>query len=114
MGASAIAVVNFGAAPGSFETTVVITGQAGIIAGSLVEAWAHPATITTIDADEYQLEEFMVQADPSTIVPGTGFTIRAWATMPPGEPQEVAGAGRLVGTPGLKMIGARNVGWVWF
>jgi hypothetical protein len=67
--------VNFGAFPGSSDTTVAVTGQAGILAGSLVEAWMYPTATADHTADEHWVETIQVVA--GNIVAGTGFTIYA-------------------------------------
>lgn len=67
--------VNFGAFPGSSDASIAVTGQAGIVSGSIVNA--HKRLIATADhsADEHFVEEWDVEA--GNIVPGTGFTIYA-------------------------------------
>jgi hypothetical protein len=84
--------VDFGAFPGATDTSKAITGQAGILAGSLVEAWMLPADTADHKADEHWVEEIQVHA--GTIVAGTGFTIYAR-------------------TRNLRLHGLWNVGWVW-
>ncbi len=42
MGATGKTTIDFGAFPGKSDTSVAITGQAAIIAGSLVEALIRP------------------------------------------------------------------------
>ena len=84
--------VDFGALPGSPEANVVITGQTGISAGSLVEAWILPVASADHSADEHRVDPPRVVA--SDIVAGTGFTIFA-----------LANAGRA--------YGLWTVAWVW-
>jgi hypothetical protein len=67
------ATLDFGAFPGATDASVAVTGQAGIVAGSLVEAWIRPAVTADHSVDEHRVEEMQVMAD--TIVAGTGFTI---------------------------------------
>ena len=43
MGAQGSTTLTFGAFPGGSDASVTVTGQAGILAGSLVEAWILPA-----------------------------------------------------------------------
>lgn len=76
MGASGTGVIDFGAFPGSTDTSLVVTGQAGILSGSAVEAWIRPVDTADHTADEHLVEELQVMADPTTIVAGVGFTIR--------------------------------------
>ena len=74
MPAQGTATLDFGAFPGASDATVVVTGQAGIGAGSLVEAWLIPVATADHSADEHLVETLKVQA--GSIVAGTGFTIR--------------------------------------
>ena len=73
MSATGTAVLDFGAAPGNNMASVVITGQAAILAGSLVESWLMYST----SADHNEMEHLVVPMNIrcGTIVPGTGFTI---------------------------------------
>ena len=75
MGAQGTATVDFGAFPGASDTSVAVTGQAGILSGSLVEAWILPAATADHSADEHIVEELTVTA--GNISAGTGFTIYA-------------------------------------
>jgi uncharacterized membrane protein YczE len=79
---------------GSRETSVqkVITGQASILAGSLVEAWMFPALTASNQPDNHWFDDFTVMA--GTVVAGTGFTITVKCN------QGVA-------------HGIFNIGWVW-
>ena len=71
--ATGTASIYFGEFPGASDTSLVITGQAAIVAGSLVEAWMRPGTTADHLADEHWVEELVVTA--GAIVAGTGFTI---------------------------------------
>ena len=62
MGAQGSTTVNFGAFPGSSDTSVAVTGQASILAGSLVEAWVSPVATGDHSADEHLVETFKVMA----------------------------------------------------
>lgn len=73
MGAQGTTTVDFGAFPGAMDASVAVTGQAGIVAGSLVEAWLRPAATADHTADEHLVEPLRVLAH--TIVAATGFTI---------------------------------------
>jgi hypothetical protein len=75
MAGTGTATVSFGAAPGGNTASVVITGQAAILAGSLIESWLMYST----SADHNETEHLVVpmQLRCGTIVPGTGFTIYA-------------------------------------
>lgn len=67
------ALIDFGTFPGKADTTIVVTGQAAILAGSLVEAWIRPIATADHSADEHMVEDLKVFA--ADIVAGTGFTI---------------------------------------
>lgn len=75
MGATGTATVNFGAFPGSSDTSVTITGQATILSGSLVEAWIFPTATADHTADEHWVEGIRVMA--GNVSAGVGFTIYA-------------------------------------
>jgi hypothetical protein len=85
--------LNFGAFPGKTDATVAVTGQAGIGAGSLVEAWIFPAATTEHTADEHWVENIQVTA--GNVVAGTGFTIY-------GRTLDIS-----------RLYGNFNVAWVW-
>lgn len=78
MGATGKTTVNFGAFPGKSDASVNVTGQASIVAGSLVEAWIFPDATADHSADEHLVESIRVVA--GNIIPGTGFTIYAFNT----------------------------------
>lgn len=133
MGAQGTATIDFGAFPGSSDASVVVTGQAGIVSGSLVEAWVRLVATADHSADEHMLETFNVFA--GNIVAGTGFTIYAINTSQFNEPLEgsalVGGvnpatntAGSAVGGPqgglspsrggkGTRLWGLWSLAWVW-
>lgn len=73
-GAKGTGSANLGAFPGTDSVAVVITGQAGIVAGSFVEAHIDPTTATAEHSvDEHLIEAIRVYA--GSIVAGTGFTV---------------------------------------
>lgn len=138
MGAQGTATVDFGAFPGKSDASVVITGQAGIVAGSLVEAWIRPVDTADHLADEHMIETLKVFAH--SIVAGTGFTISMFNAGQIAEPViedptprtifSVGTAygvgvptnlneGRQVGRVGVRggkgtlIYGAWSVAWVW-
>ena len=78
MGASGTATLNFGAFPGASDASVAVTGQAGILSGSLVEAWIRPIATADHSADEHMIESFRVFAGNISV--GTGFTIYGFNT----------------------------------
>lgn len=73
MATTGTAELDFGAFPGAADTSVDVTGQSGIVAGSLVEAWIRPVATTDHSADEHIVDPPEVVA--GNIVAGTGFTI---------------------------------------
>lgn len=88
------AIIDFGATP-TDSASLVITGQAGILAASFVEAWLDGTQAATVDhsSDEHIYAEIDVRCQ--NIVPATGFTIVARARGP------------------YMMYGQWNVSWVW-
>ncbi|MFI5296515.1 MAG: hypothetical protein ACHREM_00335 [Polyangiales bacterium] len=66
------AVIDFGATP-TDTASVVVTGQANIVAGSKITVSIAYADSVDHSADEHLVEPLRVIA--GTIVPGTGFTI---------------------------------------
>ena len=77
MGAQGTATLDFGASPGAFDTSVAVTGQSGIVSGSLAEAWIRPVASADHTADEHLVERIRVVA--GNIVAGTGFTIYGYS-----------------------------------
>ena len=73
MGAQGTADLDFGAFPGKSDASVAVTGQAGIVAGSLAEAWLRPVDTADHKADEHLLGQIEVKA--GNIAAGTGFTV---------------------------------------
>lgn len=97
------ATVDFGAFPGSSHASVVVTGQAGIVAGSVVQAWVRPVATADHSADEHMLETLKVHA--SDIVAGAGFTINVFNDGTINEPDVAA-----VSRDGVSQIAARPGG----
>ncbi len=73
MGASGTADLDFGSFPGKSDASVAVTGQAGIVSGSLAEAWLRPDATANHTADEHTLGQIEVTA--GNIAAGTGFTV---------------------------------------
>jgi hypothetical protein len=132
MGAQGTTTVDFGAFPGASDTSVVITGQTGILAGSLVEAWIFPTATADHSADEHMYDTLEVRA--GNVVAGTGFTIYAYCENTLYEPvsqpvgansiymatattvgQKIAQPGAVAsgGGRGPRLYGLYTVGWVW-
>lgn len=121
MGAQGTGSINFGAFPGASDATLVITGQTGIGAGSLVEAWILPAATADHSSDEHVVNPPRIVA--GNIVGGTGFTIyglnddRVTGTeAPPGAANDggIGGAGFANSVIGNNATyGLWAVAWVW-
>ena len=74
------AIVDFGAFPGAAEASVVVTGLTWVDAATRILAWVHPAATADHDVDDHIGEPIRVVA--TDIVPGTGFTLRAFYDPP--------------------------------
>ncbi len=125
MGAQGKTTIDFGAFPGKSDASVNITGQAAIIADSLVEAWLRPEATADHTADEHMVETLKVVA--GNIVAGTGFTIYGFNTNQINEPlQSIVSAGFKslqiastgYGAPskggmGTRLYGLFTVAWAW-
>jgi hypothetical protein len=129
MAGQGTALLDFGAFPGASDASVAVTGQAGILAGSLVEAWLFPAATADHTADEHWVETIEVMA--GNVVAGTGFTIYGINECQLTEPlmpkatgsNNVTLAGGLVsssnaqaqmiGGKGTLLYGKFNVAWAW-
>jgi len=95
MGAQGTATLDFGTFPGSADASVAVTGQLGIVSGSLVEAWVVPAATSDHSLAEHYIDPPIVMA--GEVVAGTGFTIR--------------GFNQEGGVP--RCYGKWNVAWAW-
>jgi hypothetical protein len=93
MGAQGIASLDFGAFPGKTDATVAVTGQGGIVGGSLSEAWVLPAATADHSADEHVVEALEVYT--RDVVAATGFTIQG------------------VTRDNTRRYGVWNIAWVW-
>jgi len=126
MGASGTATLDFGAFPGASDASVAVTGQAAILAGSLVEAWLRMEATADHSADEHLVETIKVLA--GNIVAGTGFTIYGINTSELNEPLELSGVSRFrsaggtvhgrpgepsVGGMGMRLYGTWTIAWCW-
>lgn len=116
MGAQGNTTVDFGAFPGKSDVSVTVTGQAGIVAGSAVEAWLRGEASADHSSDEHAVETIKVIA--KDIVAGTGFTIMALNTSQLNEPvMDPMGGGKLGtdwrGGKGTRLYGVFNVSWCW-
>lgn len=78
MGATGTTTIDFGSGVGSDKTTVVITGQGGIVSGSHAEAFFMADSTADHGPDEHMLGGITIQLVCSDIVAGTGFTVNAF------------------------------------
>ena len=106
MGAQGTVMVDFGAFPGTPDTSITIPGQTGITGTSLVEAWIYPLATADHSVDEHRIENINVFAD--TIVVGSGFTVYAIYSNTLAETSTSEG---LEG--GTRLYGQWTVAWVW-
>ena len=107
MSGAGTTTVNFGAwGSNTSDAQTVVTGQAGIVSGSLVEAWVIPTATADHSADEHVLEKIRVYAGNN--VAGTGFTIYAIDDNQLSEPPAPKNAGSQP-----RIYGLFTVGWVW-
>jgi hypothetical protein len=126
--ATGTATLDFGAFPGKSDASVVVTGQAAIVAGSLVEAWIRPADTADHLADEHMVETLKVFA--GNIQAGTGFTIYGFNTSQLNEPVtpttdvvplHIGGLQPTGGSPaqhtqggiGTRIYGQWTIAWAW-
>jgi len=72
-GTTGVATINFGTFPGATDALIAVTGQASIVAGSVVEAWIRPIATADHSEDEHMVESLKIFA--ANIIAGTGFTI---------------------------------------
>ena len=102
--------IDFGGHPGSAQAELVIGGQAGIVAGSIVEAWIVAKATADHSADEHFADPPRLIA--GAIVPGTGFTIAGFAR----DPVRVSSAlvrGKQVTKSPQRCYGRWSVQWRW-
>lgn len=106
MAGNGTAILDFGAFPGVSDASVAVTGQAGIVSGSLVEAWIRPVATADHSADEHMVENIKVIA--GNIVAGTGFTIYGFNTT-----NQAGYELDVPGEKGTRVYGQFTVAWVW-
>lgn len=106
------AVVDFGAYPGTSDTSVAVTGQAGITASSTVLAWIKLEATTDHSVDEHWADPPAVFA--GSIVAGTGFTIYARKAYDQARAaRDFRGNERDPGDPDGRVYGQWSVSWMW-
>ena len=109
-GNSGTTTVDFGAFPGASDTSVAVTGQAAIVAGSVVSARIRPVATADHSADEHMAETIEIHA--GNIVAATGFTVYALNSSQLNEPVEPYNRGDR-GGQGTRLYGQWNVSWNW-
>lgn len=109
--ATGTATLDFGVFPGASDTSVAVTGQGAIIAGSLVEAWIRPVATSDHTADEHMVETFQVFA--ANISAGTGFTIYGFNTSQLHEPVDPPWSNGINGGKGTRIYGQWTIAWAW-
>jgi hypothetical protein len=113
MSGSGTTTLDFGAFPGASDASVAVTGQAGIVAGSLVGAWLRPAATADHSADEHLVETIAIYA--GNIVAGTGFTVYGVNTCQLIEGPLDGGVpeGGSAGGQGSRIYGTWTIAWAW-
>ena len=92
-------IIDFGAFPGKSDTSLAVTGQTGIAAGSIIEVSLTPVATADHTADEHLVETLRVFA--GSIVAGTGFTIYG------------VNDAQAFGVDGTRIWGKWTVNWQW-
>ena len=125
--ATGTTVLDFGSFPGKSDASIDVSGQSGIIAGSLVEAWIRPETTSDHSADEHMIETLRIFA--GNIVAGVGFTIYGFNSSQLNEPVSPPSTGKIsadigpgkqdsqsaltFGGYGTRIYGQWTVAWAW-
>jgi len=110
---SGTATIDFGAFPGTVDASVVITGQAGIATSSKVLAWLMPKDTADHTADEHLVDGPVIVADASSIVAGTGFTIRGLTREEPGGADAARNPRDRSARDSADCYGLWTVAWLW-
>lgn len=103
MAASGTATLDFGTFPGKSDASVAVTGQTGIVAGSIIGAWIRPVATATHTADEHLIESLLINA--GNIVAGTGFTIYGF--------ENAVGPHTAVPSTAHLLYGTWTIAWAW-
>jgi hypothetical protein len=110
MAVNGTALLDFGSFPGSPEATIDVTGQAGLVATSKIEAWVLPVATADHSADEHKIENIRVIAFYK--VDGT-LTINGYVVP---FPQQLLAIRDSEGGPvqeRARLFGKFTIGWVW-
>lgn len=124
-GNAGVTTIDFGAFPGGSDAKVTVTGQTGIVAGSVLQAWIVAQPTADHTADEHRVETISVTC--GNIVANTSFDIYAQNTSQLCEPVTEVGvsrfrsaaatiygyAGRSIGGQGTRIYGTWTVHWRW-
>ena len=109
MGAQGTSTLDFGAHPGTYHATVAVTGQAGIVAGSLAEAWIRPEATADHTSEDHMVGVLRVVA--ADIIAGTGFTIHGFTDS---DSYQAPGHGGTPASPqNSGLTGQWSVAWAW-
>lgn len=111
-GATGTATLDFGAFPGVSDASVDVTGQASIVAGSIVNAWIRPVASAGHTADEHMVETINIFA--GNIVAATGFTIYGFnsSQVNEGRDRGTDNTNLQTGT-GTRIYGTWTIAWKW-
>lgn len=124
-GAAGTTTIDFGAFPGGSDATVTVTGQTGIVSGSVVQAWLVAQPTADHTADEHRVETISVTC--GNIVANTSFDIYAQNTSQLNEPMSMSSPARFrsaaatvygyqersAGGRGTRIYGTWTVHWRW-
>jgi hypothetical protein len=132
VGAQGTATLDFGPFPGASDASLDVTGQAGFVASSLVEAWLRPVATADHTADEHTVETLAIFAfykvdgtftirgvntsqlnEPVAPDPFTGALIQAGATAVAWRPATSPGKATRGGGRGTRIYGTWSVAWAW-
>jgi len=111
LGAQGTSTLDFGAFPGGDHATVAVTGQTGIVSGSLAEAWLRPEATADHTADEHMVESIEVFA--ADIVAGTGFTIHGQNSFQTRQSASFADRRPPERENSPRLYGVWSCAWVW-
>lgn len=113
MGATGTTTIDFGAYPGKLDTSVAVTGQAAIVAGSLVEAWIRPVATALHSADEHIMATTMLEVVAGNISGGTGFTIYGLSRESSPGIGSMDGNFRNLPKKVSRLYGTFTIAWAW-
>lgn len=105
IGGQGVTTINFGVFPGGTDATTIITGQTGILAGSIVSAWIIPTATADHSVDEHWADPPDIVA--GNIIAGTGFTIYGKIKLQ----QDLTVTALNNNSP--RIYGLYTVGWLW-